>query len=253
MRLRFCVQNANGKFSVNKITSATIITSESNLVDSMFISRNISSIFLLIKQACIGSHFNAFGSQDYDWSAHKTPFISWPPACRKVRTWCWNISDVVNNHVTSKQVHDLTINATVLKFAHSFEEYFDHFYVSGYCLCTNRSISKHKCKIVCAGCVRDGRHINLVKCHIGVSFTFLSKILYSFHLFNISKTRQLLYQISPNQPTLVGPHLTEIRLIMWVLYVTLTRVQTCIGDLNCSVVKHVPYRKIGTCWVIWMI
>ena len=32
--------------------------------------------FLLIKQACIGSHFNAFGSQDYDWSAHKTLFIS---------------------------------------------------------------------------------------------------------------------------------------------------------------------------------
>ena len=26
-----------------------------------------------------------------------------------------------------------------------------------------------------------------------------------------------------------------------------------IGDLNCSVVKHVPNRKIGTCWVIWMI
>ena len=32
--------------------------------------------FLLIKQACIGSQFNAFGSQDYDWSAHKTLFIS---------------------------------------------------------------------------------------------------------------------------------------------------------------------------------
>ena len=175
MRLRFCVQNANGKFSVNKITSATIITSESNLVDSMFISRNISSIFLLIKQACIGNNFNAFGSQDYDWSAHKTPFISWPPACRKVRTWCWNISVVVNNHVTSKQVHDLTINATVLKLSHSFEEYFDHFYISDYCLCTNRSISKHNCKIVCAGCVRDGRHISLVKCHIGVSFTFFCR------------------------------------------------------------------------------
>ena len=96
----------------------------------------------------------------------------WPPACRKVRTWCWNISGVVNDHVTSKQVHDLTINATVLKLSHPFEEYFDHFYISGYCLCTNRSISKHKCTIVCAGCVRDWRHINLVKCHIGVSFTF---------------------------------------------------------------------------------
>ena len=95
--------------------------------------------FLLIKQACIGSHFNAFGSQDYDWSAHKTLFISWPPAsrphlaaCRKVRTWCWNILGVVNNHVTSKQVHDLTINVTGLKLSHSFEEYFDHFYISGY-------------------------------------------------------------------------------------------------------------------------
>ena len=54
----------------------------------------------------------------------------------------------------------------------------------------------------------------------------LSKILYRFHLFNISKTHQLLYQISPNHSTLVGPHLTEKRLIMWVLYVTLTRVQT---------------------------
>ena len=45
----------------------------------------------------------------------------------------------------------------------------------------------------------------------------LSKILYSFHLINISKTRQLLYQISTNQSTLVGPHSTEKRLIMWVL------------------------------------
>ena len=193
----------------------------------MFISRNISSIFLLIKQACIGSYFDAFGGQDYDWSAHKTPFISWPPACRKVRTWCWNISDVFNNHVTSKQVHDITINATVLKLSHSFEEYFDHFYISGYCLCTNRSISKHKCKIVCAGCVRDGSDISTWSSVILVSRSpFLSKILYSFHLFNISKTRQLLYQISPNQSTLVGPHLTEKRLIIWVLYVTLTRVQT---------------------------
>ena len=40
-----------------------------------------------------------------------------------------DISVVVNNHVTSKQVHDLTINATVLKLSHSFEEYFDHFYI----------------------------------------------------------------------------------------------------------------------------
>ena len=55
---------------------------------------------------------------------------------------------------------------------------------------------------------------------------FLLKTPYSFHLINISKTRQLLYQISPNQSTLVGPHLTEKRLMMWVLYVTLTRVQT---------------------------
>ena len=59
-----------------------------------------------------------------------------------------------------------------MRWSHSFEEYFDHFYISDYCLCTNRSISKHNCKIICAGCVRDGRHINLVMCHIGVSFTF---------------------------------------------------------------------------------
>ena len=78
---------------------------------------------------------------------------------------------------------------------------------------------------------------------------FLSKIPYSFHLINISKTRQLLYQISPNQSTLVGPHLTEKRLIMWVLYVTLTRVQTSHWWLE----LHVPDRKIGACWVIWMI
>ena len=98
---------------------------------------------------------------------------------------------------------------------------------------------------------------NLVKCHIGVSFTLLSKIIYSFHLFNISKTRQLLYQISPNHSTLVGPHSTEKRLIMWVLYMTLTRVQTSHWwlELLCHVciVKHVPNREIGTCWVIWMI
>ena len=226
MRLRFCVQNANVKFSVNKITSATIITSESNLVDSMFISRNISSIFLLIKQACIGSHFIAFGSQDYDWSAHKTPFISWPPACRKVRTWCWNISDVVNNHVTSKQVHDLTINATVLKLPHSFEEYLTisiyrvNVYVQTEAY-LNTNVKLFVLVALVMGDISTWSSVTLVS-----RSPFLSKILYSFHLFNISKTRQLLYQISPNQSTLVGPHLTEKRLIMWVLYVTLTRGQT---------------------------
>ena len=186
----------------------------------MFISRNISSIFLLIKQACIGSHFNAFGSQDYDWSAHKTPFISWPPACRKVRTWCWNISDVVNNQVTSKQVHDLTINATVyLILSYLILSYLIYrviVYVQiEASLSTNVKLFVQVAFVM--GDISTWSSVTLV-----TRSPFLSKILYSFHLFNISKTRQLLYQISPNQSTLVGPHLTEKRLIMWVLYVTLT-------------------------------
>ena len=216
---------------------------------------------LLIKQACIGSHFNAFGSQDYDWSAHKTLFISWPPAsrphlaaCRKVRTWCWNILGVVNNHVTSKQVHDLAINVTGLKLSHSFEEYFDHFYISGYFLCTNGGISKHKCKIVCAGCVRDGRHINLVKCHIGVSFTLFCRKSFIVSTC-LTFPRLANYYIRYLQ---INQHLLDLiwQRNVWLCGFCMWRWHESkhhIGDLNCSVVKHLLNRKIGTCWVIWMI
>ena len=61
-----CVQNTKGKISVNKTTSCTVITSELNLVDSMFISRNISSMVCLIKQLFTVSYFNRFGNQKYD-------------------------------------------------------------------------------------------------------------------------------------------------------------------------------------------
>ena len=84
---------------------------------------------------------------------------------------------------------------------------------------------------------------------------FLSKILYSFHLFNISKTIhcQLLYQIFPNQS-----HLLDLiwQRNVWLCGFCMWRWHESkhyTGDLNCSVVKQVHNRKIGTCWVIWMI
>ena len=137
-----------------------------------------------------------------------------------------NILDVVNNHVTSKQVHDLTINATVSKLSHSLKNTLAisiyrvivYVQIEAY-LSTN--VKLFVLVVFVMGDISTWSSVTLES-----RSPFLSKILYSFHLFNISKTRQLLYQISPNQSKLVGPHLTEKRLIMWVLYVTLTRVQT---------------------------
>ena len=74
-----------------------------------------------------------------------------------------------------------------LKLSWTFEKYWDHLNILGHCLCTNGSILKQKGKTACVRCFRDGRHINLVRCHIGVSFTFLLKIIYSFYLYCIPR------------------------------------------------------------------
>ena len=146
--------------------------------------------------------------------------------------WCWNILDVVNNHVTSKQVQDLTLNATVLNIL-SISIYWVIVYVQmeAY-LSTNVKLFVLVAFVM--GDTSTWSSVTLVS-----RSPFLSKILYSFHLFSHS--------------TLVGPHLTEEHLIMWVLYVTLTQVQTSYWWLELFCSETWSNRKIGTCGVIWII
>ena len=150
-------------------------------------------------------------------------FLDRLPACRKERTWCWNISVVVNNHVTSKQVHDRTINEIIsfiwrILWPFLYNRIIVYVQIEAY---LSTTVKLFVLVAFVMGDISTWSSVTLVS-----RSPFLLKIPYSFHLINISKTPQLLYQISPNQPTLVGPHLTEKRLMMWVLYVTLTRVQT---------------------------
>ena len=86
-------------------------------------------------------------------STNITPFIFWPPLCRKMQPWYYNILNAVNNDVIPKQVYELTLNATVLELPCSFDKYCDHFNTSGYCFWTNGSILKHRYQSVCGGCV----------------------------------------------------------------------------------------------------
>ena len=81
----------------------------------------------------------------------------------------WNIMDGVTNHVTSKQVHDLTINTAVLKLSCTGENTVT---ISMLLFMYKWKHTLAQSKTVCFVSVRDERHINLVQCHIGVSFTF---------------------------------------------------------------------------------
>ena len=174
-----------------------------------------------------------------------------------MRTWCWNILDVVNNHVTSKQVHDLTITATVSKLSHLLKNTLT---ISIYWVVVYVQIEAYLSTnvIVCA------RHINLVK-FVGDISTwssvtlesrspFLSKILYSFHLFNIPRIAKYYIRYFQSINTCWTSFVREsFDYVGSVCDVDTREFKHHIGGLNCSVVKHVPNRKIGTCWFILMI
>ena len=131
LRWRFCVQNANGKFSVNK----------SRPGPSSRPSQILLTVFICLFQEIFQAYFG--------WSGkHALAVILTCLMHLAVRnmigllTWRRLFFDrlhaercgVMPEHFRCCQqsrhiptVHDLTINATVLKLSRLFKEYFDHF------------------------------------------------------------------------------------------------------------------------------